>query len=296
MHWFLLAWRKCATFQGRAHRTEFWMFVLVSVLILLGLTVIAGLMTGSEPGATPHPVGWLWLSFLIVLLLPLISASVRRLHDVGLSGWFQLLGFIPYLGVLAEFILLAWPGTPGENRFGAAPPPPRDVALEPDKHPDSLASERARLQERFGLRTEPSSPATLAAAAPTFDAAGLLVAQPWLIIAAFAALEVLLVGALGSWIAERLGFNFGWLTPVSGLIYGAAGFASARAAGSPALAGAAMAVVSVTSLFLASGIGSVPELPVRDLPAYLTTLVIVGILGMLASMGGGWIAERIRPR
>ena len=83
MKWFLLAWRKCIVFRGRAHRTEYWMFVLVSALIFLGLFTFAGLMMGNEPGAKPHPVGWLGIIFMVLSLLPMISASTRRLHSAS---------------------------------------------------------------------------------------------------------------------------------------------------------------------------------------------------------------------
>ena len=54
------------------------------------------------------------------LLLPL-SLRTRRLHDIGMSGWWQLLLFVPYLGELALFICTLLPGTEGENRFGEQP-------------------------------------------------------------------------------------------------------------------------------------------------------------------------------
>ena len=65
-----------------------------------------------------------WLSVLIFMvivlafILPSIAVSVRRLHDRDLSGWFYLLGFVPF-GGLVLFIFYILPGTPGPNRYDA---------------------------------------------------------------------------------------------------------------------------------------------------------------------------------
>lgn len=270
------------------------MFALVSALMFLALLILAGLMTGNEPGATPHPVGWLPVSFLIVSVLPLTSASARRLHDVGLSGWYQVLGCIPYVGPLGIVILLAWPGMPRANRFGEVPPPPRDKPPERARQADPLAAERARLRERFGLPPESTSRAPAIAATPTFDDVGFLARLPWKIIAIFVAMEVLGVSGPGAWASNQFEFDFSWFTPVAGLICGGAGFFAARAAGSPALAGASVAVVDIAVGRSSKGFGQLPQLP--DLPAgaFLSVLTMIGLLGALCGLAGGWLANPAR--
>lgn len=102
---------KYADFSGRAPRSEFWYFVL---LILLG-NIITGLFDRSIGMAI---LGWL---FTIAIILPNIAVSVRRLHDLGRSGWWYLLVFVPVIGWL---ILLFWfiqPGTSGPNAHGPDP-------------------------------------------------------------------------------------------------------------------------------------------------------------------------------
>ena len=63
-------------------------------------------------------LGNLWF---IIALLPMISVSVRRLHDINFNGWWVWLGFIPLAGWLVMFVLYVSQGDNGENRFGQNP-------------------------------------------------------------------------------------------------------------------------------------------------------------------------------
>jgi uncharacterized membrane protein YhaH (DUF805 family) len=93
--------KKYATFTGRATRSEFWFFALFTLIVQLLANAI-GIAAGSE--------AIIWLVYL-VFFIPSISVTVRRMHDVDKSGWFQL---IP----IYSFILSVTAGTSGPNRFG----------------------------------------------------------------------------------------------------------------------------------------------------------------------------------
>ena len=93
--------QKYATFTGRASRSEYWFFVLFSIIVQLLANAI-GVAAGSE--------AIIWLVYL-VFFIPSISVTVRRMHDVDKSGWFML---IP----VYSFILAVTAGTVGANRFG----------------------------------------------------------------------------------------------------------------------------------------------------------------------------------
>ena len=93
--------KKYATFTGRATRSEFWFFALFTFIVQLLANAI-GIAAGSE--------AIIWLVYL-VFLIPSISVTVRRMHDVDKSGWYQL---IP----IYSFILSVTAGTSGPNRFG----------------------------------------------------------------------------------------------------------------------------------------------------------------------------------
>jgi uncharacterized membrane protein YhaH (DUF805 family) len=100
---------KYATFHGTAHRPEYWWFVLFLVLGSFAFAVLDGLLFGDN-----QPLGAL---FSLGTLLPILAAGARRLHDVGRSGWWLLLGLIPILGTL---VLLYWfiqPAKTGDNPF-----------------------------------------------------------------------------------------------------------------------------------------------------------------------------------
>lgn len=103
-------------FSGRSSRSEYWWFALAVALghMAIGLVEGAvGLLTGE--------VGILGLLFSLVILLPSLAVSVRRLHDVDRSGWWLLLWFIPLIGLIVLLVWACTRGTPGDNRFGPDP-------------------------------------------------------------------------------------------------------------------------------------------------------------------------------
>lgn len=118
MNWYLEALRKYAVFEGRARRMEYWMFVLINCLIIVVLSVVdtvVGLFSlGDSVGAL---TGLYWL----VVLVPSVAVTVRRLHDTDRSGWWALLALLPVLGTIVLFVFCVLDGTPGANRFGENP-------------------------------------------------------------------------------------------------------------------------------------------------------------------------------
>ena len=118
MNWYLEVLRKYAVFDGRARRMEYWMFVLINCLIFVVLSVldtVVGLFSlGNSVGAL---TGLYWL----VVLVPSVAVTVRRLHDTDRSGWWALLALLPVLGTIVLFVFCVLDGTPGPNRFGENP-------------------------------------------------------------------------------------------------------------------------------------------------------------------------------
>ena len=94
--------RKYVDFSGRASRPEFWWFFLFQIVVM----IVTGMMSDI-----------LNLIAALGLLLPGLAVGARRLHDIGKSGWFLLLGLIPILGFL---LLLYWCVQPsaGANAWG----------------------------------------------------------------------------------------------------------------------------------------------------------------------------------
>lgn len=116
MNYYSICLSKFADFSGRARRREYWTFALVNCLIAM-LLLILGLAFGEDSPASNIMV----TIFYLIMLVPNLSVSVRRLHDIGKSGWYMFLSLIPLIGGL---ILLVWAlmdSEPGENQYGKNP-------------------------------------------------------------------------------------------------------------------------------------------------------------------------------
>ncbi len=111
MEWYLKVMKQYADFEGRARRKEYWMFVLFNMIFAFGVGIIDGLM------------GSMILSgiYMLAIIIPSIAVGVRRLHDVGKSGWMMLVAFIPLIGGIWLLILFVTDGEPGDNLYGANP-------------------------------------------------------------------------------------------------------------------------------------------------------------------------------
>lgn len=122
--------KKYATFTGRASRAEYWWWALVGgvVGIVLNIIISAGMVStrstyGSYSYATPTPgpvsvIGYILLAlWVLAFIVPSLALTVRRLHDVNMSGWMILLGLIPFVGGLILLILTVLPPKPEGQRF-----------------------------------------------------------------------------------------------------------------------------------------------------------------------------------
>lgn len=112
IQYFLAGWKNAFIYSGRCRRSEFWWFYLGNVIIgiLLGiLTSIVG------------PFAIVSAIYSIAVIFPTISLGIRRLHDIGKSGWFYLFGFIPLVGGILLLIWFVTGSAPGENQYGPNP-------------------------------------------------------------------------------------------------------------------------------------------------------------------------------
>lgn len=112
MQWYLKVLSNYIGFQGRARRKEYWMFFLFNFLITMLLSMIE-VMIGLG--------GILSGIYGLFVLLPSIAVNVRRLHDIGRSGWWMLLSFIPVVGLIVLLVFAVLDSQPGENKYGPNP-------------------------------------------------------------------------------------------------------------------------------------------------------------------------------
>jgi len=104
---------KFADFSGRSSRPEYWYLMLPVIILLVAAELLDMLLLN----------GMMVLSPILGLatFVPMLSAGMRRLHDIDRSGWWLLVALIPVVGALVVVYLCCQPGTTGENRFGPEP-------------------------------------------------------------------------------------------------------------------------------------------------------------------------------
>ncbi len=127
MNWYIAVLKKYAVFSGRARRKEYWMFVLFNFIFGVVLTIIdrvAGLHIGTSLGV---------LSFIygLALIIPGLAVIARRLHDTNRTGWWILIGLIPFVGAIILIVFAALDSQPGENQYGPNPKANVNVAATP---------------------------------------------------------------------------------------------------------------------------------------------------------------------
>jgi uncharacterized membrane protein YhaH (DUF805 family) len=115
--------KKYATFYGRASRSEYWWWALVSTVVTIVLNIVAGAGGAEADYSTGEMGGGLIFGSILALLwflatvIPSIALTVRRLHDANLSGWLLLILLVPFLGALALLVLMVLPPKPEGQRY-----------------------------------------------------------------------------------------------------------------------------------------------------------------------------------
>lgn len=116
-------WSRFADFKGRSRRSEYWyvqVFLVVTNLAVAGIDL--ALMDGDVDRFIANGgggiVGLIWIFATIV---PALAVLIRRLHDAGKTGWWALVGFIPFVGAIVLLVFTVTDSSPGENKYGTSP-------------------------------------------------------------------------------------------------------------------------------------------------------------------------------
>lgn len=118
LSWYLQALEKYAVFDGRSRRKEYWYFFLFNLLaglVFIGIDAATGALDGQSK------VGLLGPIFALVVFLPGVAVSVRRLHDTGHAGWWVLLNLFPFGGPILFLPFMIQDSTQNGNRYGLNP-------------------------------------------------------------------------------------------------------------------------------------------------------------------------------
>ena len=115
---------KYAKFDGRATRSEYWYFILFYFIVSFIVILLDIFVVNPMLGATPEQAqqgGLLQIILALALLIPSIAVGVRRLHDIGKSGWWILVGLVPIIGALVLIYFYVLDSQVGENQYGPNP-------------------------------------------------------------------------------------------------------------------------------------------------------------------------------
>ena len=118
---FLAVFRRWRDFSGRSSRREYWMFTLVLMIIAFVLGILDGVMLGVMGYTLNEAETQLFTlgnAYSLITLIPSISVSVRRLHDIDKSGWWLLLAFTG-IGILLIIYWACLGSDEDENRYGS---------------------------------------------------------------------------------------------------------------------------------------------------------------------------------
>jgi uncharacterized membrane protein YhaH (DUF805 family)/cold shock CspA family protein len=114
-----------ANFRGRARRKEYCGYVLLYIIAAMVIGTVALFLDGSagnlDGGETPVVTLGLFGLLVLATFIPSLAVTIRRIHDIGLSGWFWLLGLIPYIGWLIILVFALVPSQKHDNKWGPVP-------------------------------------------------------------------------------------------------------------------------------------------------------------------------------
>jgi uncharacterized membrane protein YhaH (DUF805 family) len=123
MNWYLKVLKQYADFNGRARRKEYWMFALFNVIFIAAAIILDNVL-GLTIGELPY--GVFYFLYSLAILIPGLAVYVRRLHDIGKSGWMILIALIPIVGPIWLLVLTLTDSNHGENQYG---PNPKEVTV-----------------------------------------------------------------------------------------------------------------------------------------------------------------------
>ena len=115
-----LAFKNYINFNGRSRRSELWWFFLFNIIIGIIISILAKLIT-------PYLI-YLSYIYCLIAFLPGLGLGIRRLHDIGKSGWYILIGFIPLVGIILLYFYCL-DSENQSNEYGESPKYGKNTSL-----------------------------------------------------------------------------------------------------------------------------------------------------------------------
>ena len=109
---FVEMFKRWSDFEGKSNLKEYWMPVLVHIIV--------GVLFGAL-GRVAGIFNTLYAVYGLVIIVPFLALAIRRMHDIGKSGWMYLIVFIPLIGAIWILVLLLKDSEEGDNKYGPNP-------------------------------------------------------------------------------------------------------------------------------------------------------------------------------
>jgi uncharacterized membrane protein YhaH (DUF805 family) len=120
MNWYLKVLKQYLDFSGRARRKEYWFFTLFHIIFYVVCMLLDAIL-GTSAGNGDDGIGFLYLTYFLLTLIPSFALSVRRMHDIGKSGWMVLVSIIPIAGPIWLLVLTCMDSEMKTNQWGENP-------------------------------------------------------------------------------------------------------------------------------------------------------------------------------
>ena len=118
MNWYLKAWSNTFNFSGRARRKEFWYFIFVLAALLIAPFCVEGYLLKLPDYDSAAAISGI---LYILHIVPLLSVTIRRLHDANQSGWWCFLNMLGPLGTLVLAYFCVKDSYFNYNQWGQVP-------------------------------------------------------------------------------------------------------------------------------------------------------------------------------
>ena len=118
MEWYIDAFRNWDDFGGRATRKEYWLFVLFNLIVTWALTFVDAVMGIFVLGGF---IGLFSGIYGLVVFIPSLAVTIRRLHDTGRSGWWIFINLLPIIGLIIFLVFMVQGSQSSSNAYGAHP-------------------------------------------------------------------------------------------------------------------------------------------------------------------------------
>jgi uncharacterized membrane protein YhaH (DUF805 family) len=106
------AFRNYFNFSGRAPRSEYWYYTLFLFIVAVVAVIIDFGLLGAKDIGPANAI------FTLATIIPSLAMSVRRLHDIGRTGWWLLISFVPLIGIILLIYWACQPSDQGPNLYG----------------------------------------------------------------------------------------------------------------------------------------------------------------------------------